>query len=44
VDAEGLKVVLALRAKYGEPRRELGDPAKYVDLELYRKAFPAAAR
>jgi ABC-type nitrate/sulfonate/bicarbonate transport system substrate-binding protein len=44
VDPEGLKVVLGLRAKYGEPRRELGDPAKYVDAELYRKAFPAAAR
>lgn len=44
VDAEGLKVVLALRAKYGEPKRDLGDAAKYVDRELYRKAFPAAPR
>jgi ABC-type nitrate/sulfonate/bicarbonate transport system substrate-binding protein len=40
IDNEGLKVVLALRSKYGEPKRELGDPAKYVNLELYRKAFP----
>lgn len=44
VDPEGLKVVLALRARYGEPKRELGDAAKYVDLELYRKAFAAAPR
>jgi ABC-type nitrate/sulfonate/bicarbonate transport system substrate-binding protein len=44
IDMDGFKVVLALRAKYGEPKRELGDPAKYVDLELYRKAFPDAPR
>lgn len=40
VDVEGLKVVLALRTKYGQPKKELTDPIKYVDLELYRKAFP----
>jgi hypothetical protein len=40
VDMEGLKVVLALRTKYGQPKKELTDPTKYVDLELYRKAFP----
>jgi ABC-type nitrate/sulfonate/bicarbonate transport system substrate-binding protein len=39
VDMEGLKVVLALRTKYGQPKKELTDPTKYVDLELYRKAF-----
>jgi len=44
VDVEGLKVVLALRARYGQPKRELGDPLKYVDVELYRKAFPDASR
>jgi ABC-type nitrate/sulfonate/bicarbonate transport system substrate-binding protein len=44
IDSEGLKVVLALRSKYGQPKRELGDPAKYVDRELYRKAFPDAPR
>ena len=44
IDMDGFKVVLALRAKYGEPRRELGAPTKYVDLELYRKAFPDAPR
>jgi ABC-type nitrate/sulfonate/bicarbonate transport system substrate-binding protein len=44
VDMEGFKVVLALRAKYGEPKKALGDPMKYIDLELYRKAFPDAPR
>jgi len=44
VDMEGFKVVLALRAKYGQPKKDLGDPTKYIDLELYRKAFPDAPR
>ena len=44
VDIQGLKVVLALRSKYGQPKRELGDPMKYVDFELYGKAFPGAPR
>ena len=44
VDMEGFKVVLALRAKYGEPKRDFADPAKYIDLDLYRKAFPDAPR
>jgi ABC-type nitrate/sulfonate/bicarbonate transport system substrate-binding protein len=44
VDVEGFKVVLALRSKYGQPKKDLGDPMKYIDLELYRKAFPDAPR
>jgi len=44
VDIEGFKVVLALRSKYGEPKKDLREPMKYVDLELYRKAFPDAPR
>jgi ABC-type nitrate/sulfonate/bicarbonate transport system substrate-binding protein len=44
VDVEGFKVVLALRAKYGQPKKDFGDPMKYIDLELYRKAFPEAPR
>jgi ABC-type nitrate/sulfonate/bicarbonate transport system substrate-binding protein len=43
IDAEGVKVVLALRSKYGQPERDLKDPAKYIDTELYRKAFPPGA-
>jgi ABC-type nitrate/sulfonate/bicarbonate transport system substrate-binding protein len=44
VDVEGFKVVLALRTKYGEPKKDLSDPMKYIDLELYRKAFSDAPR
>jgi ABC-type nitrate/sulfonate/bicarbonate transport system substrate-binding protein len=44
IDMEGFKVVLALRAKYGQPKKDLGEPTKYVDLQLYRKAFPDAPR
>jgi ABC-type nitrate/sulfonate/bicarbonate transport system substrate-binding protein len=40
IDMEGFKVVLALRSKYGLPKREFNDPMKYIDTELYRKAFP----
>jgi ABC-type nitrate/sulfonate/bicarbonate transport system substrate-binding protein len=43
IDMEGFKVVLALRSKYGSPKRDLNDPMKYIDAELYRKAFPGAA-
>jgi ABC-type nitrate/sulfonate/bicarbonate transport system substrate-binding protein len=42
LDIEGLRVVLALRSKYAMPQKSLGDPMKYVDLELSRKAFPGA--
>jgi ABC-type nitrate/sulfonate/bicarbonate transport system substrate-binding protein len=44
VDMEGFKVVLALRSKYGQPKKDLREPMKYIDLELYRKAFPDAPR
>ena len=39
IDMDGFKVVLALRAKYGQPKRDLGDPMKYIDVDLYAKAF-----
>jgi len=38
-DPEGLRTVLALRSKYATPQKQLGDPAKYVDLTWYDKAF-----
>ena len=38
-DAEGMRTVLELRGKYATPRKELGDPAKYLDLTYYDKAF-----
>lgn len=40
VDIEGLRTVLMLRNKFSQPPMKLSDPMKYVDLELYRKAFP----
>ena len=39
VHIEGLRTVLALRNKFSQPPLNLTDPMKYVDLELYRKAF-----
>ncbi len=38
IDMEGAKTVLDLRSTYGEPRRTLTDPAKYIDLSYYEKA------
>jgi ABC-type nitrate/sulfonate/bicarbonate transport system substrate-binding protein len=40
LNVEGMKTVLALRNKFSTPPMNLTDPMKYVDLELYRKAFP----
>jgi len=37
-DMEGIKTVLALRAKYAEPKKQLGEPAKYVDASYLKKA------
>ena len=38
VDMKGLATVLALRSKYGEPRKALSDPARYVDNTYVKKA------
>lgn len=32
IDLEGMRTVLALRSDYGEPRRALNEPGKYLDL------------
>ena len=37
-DMEGIKTVLALRSKYSEAKKELGDPAKYIDTSYLKKA------
>jgi ABC-type nitrate/sulfonate/bicarbonate transport system substrate-binding protein len=37
----GMQTVLALRTRYGEPRKTLGDASKYVDTTWYTKAFGA---
>jgi ABC-type nitrate/sulfonate/bicarbonate transport system substrate-binding protein len=36
----GIGTVLALRSKYATPPKLLNDPARYVDLRFYDKAFP----
>lgn len=35
---EGMKLVLALRSKYGIPARALSDPEPYLDLSFYQQA------
>ena len=40
-DVRGIQTVLALRAKYATPPKALGEPAKYIDLSWYEKAFGA---
>ncbi|HYM04238.1 MAG TPA: ABC transporter substrate-binding protein [Stellaceae bacterium] len=39
LDAEGIRTVLALRSEYGEPRKQLSNPAKYIDLSYYERAI-----
>ena len=39
LDMNGVRTVLELRSKYGEPKKMLTDPMKYVDLSYYEKAF-----
>lgn len=41
IDPEGVRTVLALRAKYAVPAKPLGEPSKYVDLTYYDKASAA---
>jgi hypothetical protein len=36
IDIAGRATVLKLRSEYGQPRRTLADPAKYVDERYYR--------
>jgi ABC-type nitrate/sulfonate/bicarbonate transport system substrate-binding protein len=38
IDPAGLRTVLELRAKYGTPKKPLGEPARYVDLTYYDRA------
>src|SRR5713101_4803994 len=35
IDMEGVKTVLALRSKYGQPRKSLSDPSPYYDPSFY---------
>jgi ABC-type nitrate/sulfonate/bicarbonate transport system substrate-binding protein len=38
LDMKGVQTVLALRSKFGEPKKQLTDPARYVDVSYYAKA------
>lgn len=39
IDMEGVKTVLALRSKYGQPRKTLSDPTQYYDPSFYEAAM-----
>jgi ABC-type nitrate/sulfonate/bicarbonate transport system substrate-binding protein len=39
IDLEGVRTVLQLRSKYGEPKKVLADPAKYYDPSFYDAAM-----
>jgi len=39
IDMEGVKTVLALRSKYGQPRKSLSDPSPYYDASFYDAAI-----
>ena len=43
LDMEGVRTVLALRSKVHFAPKVLNDPMKYVDLDLYAKAFNTPA-
>lgn len=38
IDLEGVKNVLALREKYGQPQKKMGPPEKYLELRYYNQA------
>jgi hypothetical protein len=39
MDAAGVRAVLALRSKLGEPRLVLDDPSRYLDERYWRRAM-----
>lgn len=39
IDVEGVRNVIALREKYGEPQKKMGAPEKYYDATWYNKAL-----
>jgi len=39
IDLEGVRTVLALRSKYGSPKKTLADPTKYYDPSFYAEAM-----
>jgi ABC-type nitrate/sulfonate/bicarbonate transport system substrate-binding protein len=41
LDLEGVRTVLKLRSEYGQPKKELADPQRYIDLTFYQRAMGA---
>ena len=41
MNMDGVKMLLSLRNQFGEPKKNLTDPSKYVDLSFYEKATAA---
>jgi ABC-type nitrate/sulfonate/bicarbonate transport system substrate-binding protein len=39
INIDGVRTLLALRSEYAEPKKNLTDPYKYVDLSYYEKAM-----
>jgi ABC-type nitrate/sulfonate/bicarbonate transport system substrate-binding protein len=39
INVAGVKSVLDMRSDYAEPKKQLGDPQKYIDLSYYQKAL-----
>jgi len=38
INNTGVETILALRSKFGEPQKDLTDPARYIDLSYYNAA------
>jgi ABC-type nitrate/sulfonate/bicarbonate transport system substrate-binding protein len=38
LNLEGVRTVLSLRSEYGNPRKNLNDPSKYLELKYYETA------
>jgi ABC-type nitrate/sulfonate/bicarbonate transport system substrate-binding protein len=39
LNMNGVQTVLKIRSQYGEPKREMGPPSKYVDISFYERAL-----
>ena len=39
LNMNGVQTVLKIRSQYGEPRKQMGPPSKYVDLSFYERAL-----
>ncbi len=42
IDRDGLRTVVRLRQTYAQPAKTLGDPERYIDETIRRRALGAA--